>query len=353
MENKVESSRCGQDANNDRIEKEITDNEASTCTEVKVPENGASVKAKKKSGRLFSSLLEFAKKHKTLLIRIAAISGSIIVIICIILALLALNRAKLAAEQIEGKIICQYDTYSLFVNGRVAEEEHFIDDDEPEKSYVKGRLDDYKYFYKTVPHLFKNKVSVYVSTNEKDWDYYVSGSIRKSDSSGDYYFDLYWDETTMEKVIEERNVILCEHNFDEVVITQATCEKKGEVHKTCLKCGTEKIEHPTVSHNYQSGTCTECGKKQRVSINADEWYSYTAVDGLIVKNCLIESASASAGGAVVWVNPVCAHCHCVIGNLAATHRLVGVSQLKKWSKSFLCYDCNRYTNVEIMFNFDY
>ena len=355
MENEAKYSHCCQNENIEGIAKEFANIEPDAYTEENIPENGTSIKAKKKIGRLFLSFLEFAKKHKTLLIRIAAVSGSLIVIICIMLAFFASKRAKAAFEYLEGKVFCVYDTYRLFENGRVAEEEHVIDD-EPEKSRVEGSLDDYIYVYKVVTFLFNNRVSIYVSSDGKDWDFYHQARLEKSDLSGDYFLDTYWNETTKEKVIEKRNDILCEHNFDETVIRQATCEESGEIQKTCKNCGTVKTEYPSVAHNYQSGKCTVCGRsepKHRVSLNADEWYRYTPLDGLIVKNALIESASETAGGAIAWINPVCAHCHCVIGNLAATNRLVSVSQLKKWSKSFLCYDCNRYTEVTLAFDFGY
>lgn len=337
-------------------EKEIINEGTGPFEEEKAPEKEALPKQKKKIKELLLPVQEFVKKHKIPIIYIAIISAIIIAIICMILAILALNRAKLATDYIEGKVYYAYETYHSFANGKLSEEKHHIDDDEPEKNRVEGSLDDYKYFYKIVAYLFNNKISIYVSTDKKDWEFYHQTRLKK-DSSGDYFIDeSYWDETTIEKVIEERNDILCDHIFDETVISTATCEKAGEVYKICTKCGTEKTEHPTVSHNYESGKCTECGKsepKRNAGIKADEWYSYTPIDGMIVKNCLIESASEAAGGAVVWIDPVCAHCHCVIGNLAATHRLVGVSQLNVWSKSFLCYDCNRYTKVEIAFNFGY
>ncbi len=344
-------------------EKEIIKEGAGPFEEEKAPENEALPKQKKKIRELLLPVQEFVKKHKIPIIYIAIISAIVIAIICMILAILALNRAKLATDFLEGKVYAEKDIYSSFasntyysfLNGKLSEEMHHIDDNEPEKNRVEGSLDDYKYFYKIVTYLFNNKISIYVSTDKKDWDFYRQ-KIFKKDSSGDYFIDTRWEETTPEKVQEARNDILCDHIFDETVISTATCEKAGEVYKICTKCGTEKTEHPTVSHNYEYGKCTECGKsepKRRAGIDADEWYSYTPVDGMIVKNCLIESASEAAGGAVVWIDPVCAHCHCVIGNLAATHRLVGVSQLNVWSKSFLCYDCNRYTKVEIAFNFGY
>ena len=336
-------------------EKEIINEGTDPFEEEKAPEKEALPKQKKKIKELLLPVQEFVKKHKIPIIYIAIISAIVIAIICMILAILALNRAKLATDYIEGKVYQYYDTSCSFANGKLSEEMHHIDDDEPEKNRVEGSLDDYKYFYKIVTYLFNNKISIYVSTDKKDWEFYHQARFER-DSSGDYFMDTYWDETTPEKVKEERNDILCDHIFDETVISTATCEKAGEVYKVCTKCGTEKTEHPTVSHNYEYGKCTECGKsepKRNAGIKADEWYSYTPIDGMIVKNCLIESASEAAGGAVVWIDPVCAHCHCVIGNLAATHRLVGVSQLNVWSKSFLCYDCNRYTKVEIAFNFGY
>lgn len=73
----------------------------------------------------------------------------------------------------------------------------------------------------------------------------------------------------------------CKHEFGEIRITQpATCEKNGIKKKTCKKCGyveaeiIDKLEHDYEEIILKEATCTEAGEKEYVCRN-DSTHAYT------------------------------------------------------------------------------
>ncbi len=73
---------------------------------------------------------------------------------------------------------------------------------------------------------------------------------------------------------------VCQHEYEYTVISQATCERKGEIEGICKKCG-NKIYNDVVElgHSYVNETCVRCGKtKDSVYVPEGSEFGLTLTD---------------------------------------------------------------------------
>ncbi len=61
----------------------------------------------------------------------------------------------------------------------------------------------------------------------------------------------------------------CEHDYEYVIVTQATCKTKGEMEGICENCGDKIYQHiKKLDHEYVNGACEYCGEEEN-SQNTD------------------------------------------------------------------------------------
>lgn len=141
----------------------------------------------------------------------------------------------------------------------------------------------------------------------------------------------------------EETIPLAEHDYGKpTVLVEASCSKDGKNEYRCKICGETKEETVRAEHVFVDGECTKCGAEKIDWLEADTWYVSKDIDGLQVKNCVVNRPTALQRGILVTYYPVCKKCH-ITGNVGWET----VSRGQSFEKYYYCWDCGTTTLVEI------
>ena len=183
----------------------------------------------------------------------------------------------------------------------------------------------------------------YIQVYDEKWSNCRSVELDEGGNAWPFMFD---QELTLSQYNKDKSIWLCTfHQTLKLTVTEPTCTTEGKEKSYCPQCGWEEINTVKAEHTYINGKCTECGHKLTANIAADQWYTYTSLDLVNVRNALVNSAYATSDGEFISVNylAVCKHCHVP----EPYGEIVRVRIGKDYSRTYTCADCVGTTVVEI------
>ena len=304
-------------------------------------------KEKKTFKQQISGLVNYCKKHKTVILIVIAVLLAFIIVTSVY-SFVVSSKVK---SQIENKVFIyedsHFESYELFAfkNGYIAQETWYAGD-----SDAVGNVTTFDHKYRIVASIFSNNIEIQAKYPH-GWINVQSVYLDNNDVVHIYSYSendvANWEEISLDEIDSLRSVALCAHELNEPVITkQATCSDPGEKTQSCKKCTYKEVQPYYVNHNFIDKVCTICGYEkvaEKSDIEPNTWYTYS--DVLYFQNIkLINAFPVSNGkGMMVSYYFVCQHCHIVDDTMQASVPENNYDIEKVYS----CDECGKYTTVKI------